>query len=99
MSEAFSIEAFEEFCRSKPAGKRYCYGDICGCALFQFLSANGYPVKSVGGTHWSDTTGKMHPIPGELLPTGGGDGALTAQPNTFSALASRLAALRETGNG
>lgn len=44
-TQPFSVEAFLEFCRGKPARERYRYSDTCNCASAQFVRQAGYPGK------------------------------------------------------
>lgn len=69
----------------------YNYSSIFDCALCQFLQAKGYPVRTVGGVRWTDTSGNSHRIPKVVAETlfNGGEG------HTFGALAERLSALGE----
>lgn len=85
---ALSLKAhFTEWCR-KQGEREYEYGDIFGCALCQFLNANGYTKRAVvGGQSWRDDGGDArHDLDFQL-----GE-ALVQHPRTFSALADRLAA-------
>ena len=82
---------FEAFCRSKPADEEYDYGDVRGCAIFQFLEAAGYPLRSVGDYYWRDTGGTEHALPSLMRSKlAGGPGLVSAFPWTFGALADRL---------
>ena len=81
-----------DWVRSQPPEKKYDYyeGDTSegeGCALCQFLVANGYARNPVvGGFRWLDESdGVEHPYTGEFAD------ALGEQPWTFGALAERLA--------
>lgn len=70
--------------RTKPADEWYDYGDIQGCAVYQFVKERGLPIDCAGGFgHWFDTEGEMH---GGGIPAG----VLCNSPNTFGALADRL---------
>lgn len=78
MTGKFDVEAFEAFCRSKPADEKYEASDSRRCALARF----GFPdVLSCD----LDERG----IPSEVYTA-----AIGFSPFTFSALADRLAKLR-----
>lgn len=80
-------EQFKAWLRTKPADEQYPYRAIYGCAVFQFLQDNGFPVRIAGGGGlWCDLDGQWHQIPGVSW------GALANTPHTFGALLARLEA-------
>jgi hypothetical protein len=84
---AKSLKAqFADWVAQQPRDAEYDYGDICGCAFHQFLTANGFAVSSVGGSYWRDQSGTTHSLPE------GVNYLLLDYPRNFGGLADRLAA-------
>lgn len=81
----FDPKAFLEFVRSKPAEEVYPAWDGCGCALYQFLTAQGVAVKEAGFFTYDDGDGQIH----EALPQAVGK-MIRFEPYTWGSLASRL---------
>ena len=80
-----------DWARTKPADGAYDYHQPCGCALYQFLTDFGYPVQSVSGFHWTDTSGKIHWLNEKRhLEHTKASRAVFDRPWTFGALADRL---------
>ncbi len=77
-------QQFTDWVNTKPADEPYNWYAICGCALFQFYDAHGYPIAHVGSGTWVDHGGNGHAVPAGL-----GD-LCSQQPHTFGGLASRL---------
>lgn len=87
-------QQFLDYCRTKPADEEYRYEGCQQCALFQFLTAAGYPVFTVGPRYWSDIDGGKHELPIELLPQCyDGGGVISLYPRTFGAVVERFEAL------
>lgn len=83
---AKSLEAqFADWVREQPADEPYSYSSAFGCAMFRFLSENGYPVKSVVSYYWKDTDDRLHRFADKV------EDALNDDDMTFGALADRLA--------
>lgn len=91
MADAPSItQQFAEWVRTKPADEEYDFyrvgGEECGCAVTQFVTAQGLDSLSDGYPLWV----KIHaPL----------DGALRLEPHTFGALAGRLDVALARGEG
>lgn len=85
MKNPLTIEAFAEWCESKPADERYEYMDDCGCAFFQYLQDRGFQPARVDGYGWYSHDGNQyHPLPA------GVEDPLCQGDSTFGALAARL---------
>jgi len=80
-----------DWARTKPADEAYTYTNSCGCALHNFLTETGYPVRHVYAWHWEDLSGNVHWFDGGKM-WGPLASALIDEPRTFGALADRLSA-------
>lgn len=85
MRNPLTIEAFADWCETKPSIEHYHYWSN-NCAVGQFLSHAGIEVECVGGTTW---TPKGFPVGAMEIPSAMVD-PLAYAPHTFGALAARL---------
>ena len=85
MKNMLTIEAFAEWAEKQPADGTYDYMNSCGCAFQQYALVVGLENPMVGSTFWY-VGGVKRPLPEWI------DIAVSGQPHTFGALASRLRA-------
>ena len=97
-ADIFSLEGLRDWLRTQPPHGTYCFSNTSGCLLFQYLTARGIPVRSVGGWTYRDADGKSHNFPDydpeAIDPTQGPLNQVSVgNPRTFGAALTRCAAL------
>lgn len=63
MTAALSLESLTAWLEKQPAEMEYDFLNICGCLYFQYLSAAGLPVRSVGGDYYRATDRETIALP------------------------------------
>ena len=91
-ADVFSLEGLRNWLRMQPPLGRYCYTDIGGCLLYQYLRAQEVPVREVGGWIYSDIEGKRHKFPGPAGPSNLLNQVSLNTPHTYGAALARCEA-------
>lgn len=92
--EVFSLAGLITWLETQPPKKTYCYMDSGACLLHQYFTAMGVPVAGVGGHHWRDRGGNLHPFEDG---TADFNSVSVLEPRTFGAALKRARKLAGIG--